>query len=66
MDESIINDLKDFIATSYAAAEIVIPKGKKAKCLCESYRKAIKKLGFNLTITVRKDRMYMLKGGKTK
>lgn len=55
-------DIRDFMETSYMAAEIIVPAGQKAKNLHAAYKKQAEKLGAaNIRFQMRKGRIFMVK-----
>jgi len=57
-------DLRDFLETSAAAGEIVIPNGRTVKSVTQAYRAAIRLLGAEAQILTREGRVHILKTNK--
>ena len=57
-------DIRDFLETSAVAGEIVVPKGRTVKSVCQAYRAAIRLLGAEAQIITREGRVYIIKTGK--
>ena len=60
-DQTIINDLKDFVATSAVAGEVRVPEGTKAKYLYARYRKEAIRCKYPLDVMVRGERLFIVK-----
>lgn len=60
-DQTIINDLKDFVATSAVAGEVRVPEGTKAKYLYAKYRKEAIRCKYQIDVMVRGERLFIVK-----
>jgi len=58
------SELKDFMATSFEAAEIVVPANRPSKAIYQSYYRAVKRLGLPIRVGQRGDKIYIWKEGK--
>ena len=60
-DQMVVDDLRDFMATSAVAGEVRVPEGTKAKYLYTKYRKETIRCKYQIDVMVRGERLFIVK-----